>query len=117
MKRATLTTYSATPAAQPTDLTDRLLAGQSGPPSAPAARKRSGRKPAAAASAPAASPAAPTTSGLENALVAVETATAALRQAGQEAPARYEVALRFRLDALAHHLQQVKEFITSVTIH
>ncbi len=114
MKRATLTTYSAPPAAQPTDLTDRLLAGQ---PGAQAARKRSGRKPAAAASVPAAGPAAPTASGLENALAAVETATSALRQAGQEAPARYEVALRFRLDALAHHLQQVKEFVTSVTAH
>ena len=121
MKRATLTAYPTT-AAQPADLTDRLLAGESGQPGP--ARPRRARKRATAAPAerqaaptppaPNDSPAAPA-AGLESALAAVEAATAALRQAGQEAPARYDVALRFRLDALAHHLQQIREFVVSVT--
>ena len=123
MKRATLTTYPTT-SAQPADLTDRLLASQAGDPGP--ARPRRARKPATGrpaerqtanmAPAPEERRAAPA-AGLESALAAVDAATAALRQAGQEAPARYEVALRFRLDALAHHVQQIREFVVSVTAH
>jgi hypothetical protein len=47
-------------------------------------------------------------------LAAADLAAEALRQAGREAPARYDVALRYRMDALAHHLQQVKEFVASL---
>ena len=122
MKRATLTAYPTTPTASPADLTDRLLAGQPAPAGAkerrqPPAAQRASRKPAAAAAGPEPSgtAVAPAASSLESALTAVETATEALRQASREAPARYDVALRFRLDALAHHLQQVREFVTSVT--
>ena len=109
MKRATLTTYPTTPAAPPADVTDRLLASQ---PAAPAAQRPS--KPAAARR-PHRQAATPAPSEIENALAAVATATEALQQAGRAAPARYDVALRYRLDALAHHLQQVKDFVTSVT--
>jgi hypothetical protein len=28
-------------------------------------------------------------------------------------PARYDVAIRFRLDALAHHIRQVAEYLES----
>lgn len=123
MKRATLTAYPTTPTASPADLTDRLLAGQAGQPAPagakerrqPPAAQRASRKPAAAGPEPSGTAVAPAASSLESALTAVETATEALRQASREAPARYDVALRFRLDALAHHLQQVREFVTSVT--
>ena len=120
MKRATLTAYPTTPTASPADLTDRLLAGQPAPAGAkerrqPPAAQRASRKPAAAGPEPSGTAVALAASSLESALTAVETATEALRQASREAPARYDVALRFRLDALAHHLQQVREFVTSVT--
>ena len=117
MKRATLTAYPSTPAAPPADLTDRLLASQPEAASAklerkPTAARRTNRKSAAPVPEPSAS--APAASALEDALAAVETASEALRQASQQAPARYDVALRFRLDALAHHLRQVREFVTAV---
>jgi hypothetical protein len=48
------------------------------------------------------------------ALAAADSATEALRQAAREAPARYDVALHYRLDALAHHLQQVREFVANL---
>jgi hypothetical protein len=51
---------------------------------------------------------------LAAALAAAEAAALALRQARSEAPARYDVALGYRLDALAHHLQQVSEFVASL---
>ena len=117
MKRATLSAYPTTPTAQPADLTDRLLAGQAETGGAkiqrqPAKTRRASRKPAAAA--PLGQAAVPAASEMQNALAAVAAATAALQRARQEAPARYDVALRFRLDALAHHLQQVKEFLASI---
>ena len=34
----------------------------------------------------------------------------ALQKAARSEPARYQVALRFRLDSLAHHVQQVKDY-------
>jgi len=105
MKRATLTAYPTAPAAPPADLTDRLLAGQ---PSQPATRPATKRTRRQAAAAP------PPVSALETALAATETATEALRLAAREAPARYDVALHYRLDALAHHLQQVKEFVANL---
>ncbi len=117
MKRATLIAYPTTPAAPPADLTDRLLASQPEAASAkrerkPAAARRANRQTAAPAPEPSAS--APAASALDEALAAVESASEALRQASQQAPARYDVALHYRLDALAHHLQQVREFVTAV---
>jgi hypothetical protein len=38
-------------------------------------------------------------------------AAQALRAAARGVPARYELALRYRLEALAHHVQQVAEFL------
>jgi hypothetical protein len=46
-----------------------------------------------------------------NALSQVQTAIATLQDASRSAPAQYDLALRYRLDALAHHLEQVAEFV------
>jgi hypothetical protein len=124
MKRATLTAYPTTTPSEPTDLTDRLLEHEESHSAPPAAKPQRGRpranRPASepgAAARPVAEPeptATPAASSLATALAAAESAAEALRQAGREAPARYDVALRYRLDALAHHLQQVKEFVASL---
>jgi hypothetical protein len=128
MKRATL---SAIPASAPVtaagDLTDRLLSpepaqssGAGGPkphapataaPKAPRARtsapqSRQGRQEPSAAE-PEESDA------LRQALLAAQHAVDALQVAGRSEPARYEVALRFRLDSLAHHVQQVKDYVAA----
>jgi hypothetical protein len=123
MKRAALTVYPPTASAEPADLTDRLLAREAGNLPAPATKRRgpprasrAGRKTAPAEPAAASLAPASDASSLEVALAAADSATEALRQAGRDAPARYDVALRYRLDALAHHLQQVKEFVTSLTV-
>jgi hypothetical protein len=50
---------------------------------------------------------------MDAALEQAAAAALALRRAAGDAPARYEVALGYRLDALAHHLQQVAEFIAA----
>ena len=50
---------------------------------------------------------------VDEALTQSRAAVAALKAAAGQAPARYDVALRYRLDALAHHLQQVTEFVES----
>jgi hypothetical protein len=130
MKRATLTTYPTTLPSEPADLTDRLLQREDDASGAPAARRRRRRTqdsqgqpdlhlaplPGALPPSPTA-PAASSTSaatGLETALAAADSAAEALRQAAREAPARYDVALHYRLDALAHHLQQVKEFVAAL---
>ena len=55
------------------------------------------------------------THSLYAALAAADQAAQALQEAGRSAPARYELALRYRLDALAHHLQQVREFVDGLT--
>ena len=128
MKRASLTAYPTTPPAEPVDLTDRLLENERNhaAPAMPApragaksAKSRRG-KPDQQNPGPgsvtdgAAQANGQSATSLEGALSAVEAATEALRQAGQDALARYDVALRFRLDALAYHLQQVKEVVASV---
>jgi hypothetical protein len=122
MKRATLTAYPTTPPSEPADLTDRLLQredvsssapparGQRKPPRANQTRPKTKPAPPATAS----STSAPAATRLEMALAASDSATESLRQAAREAPARYEVALHYRLDALAHHLQQVKEFVANL---
>jgi hypothetical protein len=130
MKRATLTTYPITPPSEPADLTDRLLQREDGASGAPVPRRRrrrtqdsqtqpdinlaplSGALPPSAPAA--ASNTAPAASELEMALAAADSATESLRQAARQAPARYDVALHYRLDALAHHLQQVKEFVAAL---
>jgi hypothetical protein len=48
---------------------------------------------------------------LKRALSLAEEAVAALAAAAAEAPARLDLAVRYRLDALAHHLRQVAEFM------
>ena len=124
MKRATLSAYPTTTPSEPTDLTDRLLEHEHGHSAPPASKRQRGRP---RASQPASEPgpaarlvpkpeptATPAASSLETALAAADSAAEALRQAAREAPARYDVALRYRMDALAHHLRQVKEFVASL---
>jgi hypothetical protein len=48
---------------------------------------------------------------MAQALAQARAATEALQGAARAAPARYELALRYRLEALAHHVQQVAEFV------
>ena len=122
MKRATLSAYPTSPGGPAADLTDRLLAADDAPARSvrPApAKPGPARATRARRAAPAATPAAPAApealpDSLETALAAADAAALALRQASGEAPARYDVALRYRLDALAHHLQQVKEFVAGL---
>jgi hypothetical protein len=52
---------------------------------------------------------------LAQALSQTSSALAALQNARASAPAQYDLAIRYRLDALAHHLQQVTDFITRQT--
>ncbi len=52
-----------------------------------------------------------TADALKKALAETEKAVAALIAAADAAPARHDLAVRYRLDALAHHLRQVAEFI------
>lgn len=52
-----------------------------------------------------------TPDALKQALAETEKAVAALIAAADAAPARHDLAVRYRLDALAHHLRQVAEFI------
>ena len=133
MKRASLSALPARPKAAPADLTDRLLAREAAPrpetvPNAapepvslaPAPAKRAARKrpPPAAETAPVetAAPAQLHASDvaevtLEQALEQAKAAAQALTLAARGAPARYELALRYRLEALAHHVQQVTDFI------
>ena len=124
MKRATLTAYPTALPSAPSDLTDRLLENEDGPSvTAPARRRRKQprktktqpeRQPAPVGPPALAQAPSPAVSGLEMALTATDSATEALRQAAREAPARYDVALHYRLDALAHHLQQVREFVANL---
>jgi|SRR5579859_256060 len=121
MKRATLTAYPTASPSEPVDLTDRLLQRE-GKPDVPAPARRRRKQPRDSqaqpqngpAPLPAVAPVAAPAAGLETALAAADSATEALRQAAREAPARYDVALHYRLDALAHHLQQVKEFVANL---
>ncbi len=48
---------------------------------------------------------------LAEAVAKTEAAITALQSAAHTAPAQYDLALRYRLDALAHHLEQVAEFV------
>ena len=124
MKRASLNAVpTAGPAAAAGDLTDRLLNRETTPkkpagrPTTPTARPAAG---AARARSP--RPENPQLTGgdtavepgaLGPALQAAQEAVAALQRAARAEPARYEVALRFRLDALAHHVQQVQEYMAA----
>jgi len=107
MKRARLTVAPAPPKAEAADLTDRLLARESKPK--PRTMKRA-RKPNPSPLSSSQSVDSPSPALLESALVQSRAALVALREASSHSPSRYDVALRYRLDALAHHLQQVAEF-------
>ena len=119
MKRATLT---ALPASGLTtgahDLTDRLLnrepAVASSNTSSKPKRAAAPRRRAARAEPPAAPPVSQAAEdSFGPALRAAEQAVAALQLAARSEPARYEVALRYRLDSLAHHVQQVRDYLAA----
>lgn len=120
MKRASLKT-AVVPVVSATshDVTDRLLKPEPAPakaPTAPAPEPRPQprtRRPKREESAPVSAPntLVPAPNPLAKALNQTEMAITALQQARASAPAQYDVAVRYRLDALAHHLQQVAAFV------
>ncbi len=126
MKRASLKVTPAAAPTEPTDLTDRLLDREAERTPAPAKPKRRAPASRPAATAPAIEPEAPApvplaaseppaplppAASLEAALAQAQAASQALEAATQTAPARYSVALRYRLEALAQHLRQVSDFV------
>ena len=140
MKRASLTVPPAKPKTEAPDLTDRLLSRGETPAPKRTARKggsetrpdasRPIAKPAPAApraSKPPPSPSTPSSApsvtreavdtsaaaSVDKALAHCNEALAALKAAANDVPARYDVAIRFRLDALAHHIRQVAEYLAS----
>jgi hypothetical protein len=144
MKRATLSALPPPPSpAEPPDLTDRLLdreAERAQPAAKRAARPRSagGRPRRTASSQSAGAAAAPSSPGspessepsavspvLETArereadlagiLRQARAAADALEAAGRQAPARYQVALRYRLEALGYHVRQVTDFVARLS--
>lgn len=133
MKRASLTVSPAKPKTEAPDLTDRLLSRGETP-----APKRSTPKPAAkrpeaasrpkaktapaAPSAPKSPPAlqpssapssVPSVTSVDKALAQSRAALTALKVAADDIPARYDTAIRVRLDSLAHHIQQIAEYLVS----
>lgn len=131
MKRASLKTASGlvTPSHTP-DVTDRLLkthdAGTENlmpPPGAQARQPRRPKPSAAGGPGPAGietdkrpallsgRAAASASRPVAEALALTRQALRALQAAQAEAPARYDLGIRYRLDALAHHLEQVSQFI------
>ena len=125
-KRASLpVARRAAPDTKP-DLTDRLLEQHSVPAPAPQPAPRTRAvletapvlpelQPAAQApQAKAVLETAPTFSELEPALQAARQAVEALVAARRTTPARYQLAVRWRLDALAHHLEQVVQFLAAL---
>jgi len=136
MKRASLTVPPAKPKTEAPDLTDRLLSrGETPAPKRTSRKGGSETRPDAsrplAKPAPAAprasklppSPSAPASvqsvtreavdTSVDKALAHCHEALAALKAAANDVPARYDVAIRFRLDALAHHIRQVAEYLAS----
>ena len=136
MKRASLTVPPAKPKTEAPDLTDRLLSrGETPAPKRTSRKGGSETRPDAsrpiAKPAPAAprasklppSPSAPASvqsvtreavdTSVDKALAHCHEALAALKVAANDVPARYDVAIRFRLDALAHHIRQVAEYLAS----
>lgn len=126
MKRASLKVTANSSSVAASDLTDRLLKNDS-PKAAPQPGKRATRRPkvkTAGAPRPVGEPALRTESPpppvspvsesqavLTDALNQSQAALEALKRAALAEPSRYELALRYRLDALAHHLQQVRDFV------
>jgi hypothetical protein len=119
MKRASLSSAKV-PVISSTslDVTDRLLKTDEDKiaPTKPRPSPASKRSPRAARPAPPNAPVVvapvPKPDPVSLALAQTELALTALRKARIESPAQYDVAVRYRLDALAHHLQQVSDFIT-----
>lgn len=133
MKRASLKTAKV-PVLSTTslDVTDRILKTDTGVPAAQGVENQAGvekkaAKPKAAtprrkASAPAKAVAPkPTATGaetgagsvnpLEQAITQARLAVTALEEARSNSAAQYDIAIRYRLDALAHHLKQVADFV------
>ncbi len=115
MKRAHLSVPPSAPAPEAADLTDRLLDGAKSEERKAKSEKRKaeGKRqkaetPLNALSAPSVLPSVPS---VDTALAQSRAAIESLRAAAGEAPARYQLGLRYRLDALAHHLAQIAEFV------
>ena len=137
MKRASLSVLPPAAKTEPADLTDRLLDREAATGQAPAehgaeskpkrrAAKTAAKRRATAAPATAAQPSPPAEpESVPTVIEASDVVGEALRQAEQAAqaldsaarvtPARFHLALRYRLDALAHHLRQVGEFVAALS--
>lgn len=126
MKRASLKSVKVSVLASPSqDVTDRLLKSEGDvvlQPSPKPAKPRRARKtsPARPSSKPAASPvaieAAVSDDSVNRALTQTRLALEALTVARDSAEARYDLGIRYRLDSLAHHLEQVTQFVTAQTV-
>ena len=120
MKRASLTIPPKTQKRDAPDLTDRLLERDSAlkaekmPRAKPTPKKREtprARAPRAEPLPPPVSPSPKPIDELADALQQSQAALEALQRAALAEPSRYDLAVRYRLDALAHHLRQVSEFV------
>jgi hypothetical protein len=116
MKRASLNVVPPPAKTEAPDLTDRLLAGEAQPATADASSPK--RRPPAAPS-PALEPEAnpkvlQEPDALAEALRQSQLAAEALDHAARQAPARYQLGVRVRLDALAHHVRQVAAFVAAL---
>lgn len=130
MKRAHLSVPASAPAAPAADLTDRLL--DEAKSERPLREAKSVKRKAAsrseergakgeereATSAPIRSSvpssvdhSVPSVDSIDTALTQSRAAVQSLRLAADDLPARYNLGLRYRLDALAHHLAQIAEFV------
>lgn len=129
MKRASLKTAKV-PVSSSTaqDVTDRLLSSDPEPPpratvSQPKPKRRaqpsqSSPTPRATSTDAPSSTVSPTPprDPIPHALAQTRLALEALRAARTDSPAQYDLGIRVRLDALAHHLEQVSQFIVRAEI-
>ncbi len=126
MKRASLKVTANSSSVAASDLTDRLLKNDSpkaatkpGPraPRRPKVKTAGAPRPAgeptprAESPPPPVSPVSESQAVLTDALNQSQVALEALTRAALAEPSRYDLALRYRLDALAHHLGQVRDFV------
>jgi hypothetical protein len=132
MKRASLKSMKVSVLANPSrDVTDRILKTDEGEKTQPAPTPRaeppvnkppkprrarlvvlSPAEPPAPAIAPLPTATESASDPLAQAITQTRLALEALNAARESAPARYNLGIRYRLDSLAHHIEQVAEFVT-----
>jgi hypothetical protein len=133
MKRASLKSVKVSVLSNPSqDVTDRILKTDEGEKTQLAPSPRAAAAPAkpskprrsrtpdpsptdssAQPTTPSPAVSAPEADVLSEAIAQTRLALSALNAARDSAPARYNLGIRYRLDSLAHHIEQVAEFVTS----